>query len=141
MVNLRRMRHLIDRIVPAAEFRVERAMSKATKCTSVLTGMPRSGGTGSAMDNSMELLETVRGEYDRVSTELKMMQDALAPMIDRLENPNERLAADLRYIKAYHPATVASCICLSDRHTFRILERAEKKLEEMMTDADSRITV
>ena len=136
MVNLRRMRHLIDRIVPAAEFRVERAMSKATKCTSVLTGMPRSGGTGSAMDNSMELLETVRAEYDRAYTELKEMQEKLAPFVDALENPDERLAANLRYIKAYHPATVASCICLSDRHTFRILERAEKKLEMMMEGKD-----
>ena len=133
-MDLRRMRHLIDHIVPAAEFRVERALSKATKCTAVLTGMPRSGGTGSAMDNSMELLETVRGEYDRVSSELKRMQDELAPLIDRLENPDERLAADLRYLKAYHPATVASCICLCDRHTYRILERAEKKLEAMMED-------
>ena len=132
MVNLRRMRHLIDRIVPAAEFRVERAMSKATKCTAVLTGMPRGGNGRNAMDNGMELLEIVRGEYNCVMSELKMMQMELAPMIDRLDNPDERLAANLRYIKAYHPATVASCICLSDRHTFRILERAEKKLEAMM---------
>ena len=84
------------------------------------------------MDNGMELLEIVRGEYNCVMSELKMMQMELAPMIDRLDNPDERLAANLRYIKAYHPATVASCICLSDRHTFRILERAEKKLEAMM---------
>lgn len=136
MINLRRMRHLIDRIVPDAEFRVERAMSKATKCTSVLTGMPRSGGGGSAMDNSMELLEIVRGEYDRVSTELKTMQEALSPLIDALDDPLEHLAANLRYIKGLRPASVASCICYTDRHTFRILERAERKLEKMMEDKD-----
>lgn len=132
MVDFERMRHLIDRIVPAAEFRVERAMSKATKCTSVLTGMPRSGGTGSAMDNSMEVLEIVRGKYERVSQELKAMQDELAPLIDALDNPDEHLAAYLRYIKGYRPSAVASCICYTDRHTFRILERAEKKLDAMM---------
>ena len=134
MVNLRRMRHLIDRIVPAAEFRVEQAMSKATKCTSVLTGMPRSGGTGSAMDNSMEVLEMVRGEYDRVKSELDRMRDELAPLIDALDNPNERLAANLRYIKGYRPPAVASCICYSDRQALRILENAEKHLDAMMEE-------
>lgn len=84
------------------------------------------------MDNSMELLEIARGECDRVTTELKQMQDALAPMIDALDDPMEHMAANLRYIKGLRPTTVASCICYTDRHTFRILERAEKKLEKMM---------
>ena len=46
MIDLRKMRHLINRL-PMARYRVDVAMSKATKVTATLSGMPHGSGTSS----------------------------------------------------------------------------------------------
>lgn len=53
-MDLRRMRFLINRL-PMARFRVEKAMSQATKCTASLTGMPRGGGGESQVERGLDI--------------------------------------------------------------------------------------
>lgn len=130
MVDLRRMRFLMNRL-PMARFRVERAMAKATKCTSVLSGMPRGGNVGSQVEKGVELLDIAHNDYDRIIRELDAMREELAPMIPLLDNPEERTAAFLRYIKGYSPAEIANGMCYCERHTFRILKSAEQHLQDV----------
>lgn len=130
MVDLRRMRFLMNRL-PMARFRVEKAMAKATKCTATLTGMPRGGGAGSQVETGMELLELAKRDYDNIARQLDAMREELAPMIALLEDPDERTAAFLRYIKGYAPPDIANGMCYCERHTFRILKRAEQHLQNV----------
>lgn len=127
MVDLRRMRFLMNRL-PMARFRVEKAMAKATKCTAVLTGMPRSGGTGSAMDSSMELLEKARGAYKAIQDELAGMREELSPLIDTLDRPLERTAMRERYIEGRSVREIAYSIAYSEPHVFEVLRHAEQKM-------------
>lgn len=127
-MDLRRMRFLMNRL-PMARFRVEKAMAKATKCTAVLTGMPRGGGTGdSAMDSSMELLEKARGAYAALIAELDQHRQELAPMIDLLDKPLERTVMQLRYIEGMSGREIAYQLVYSEQHIFRELAAAEKKI-------------
>lgn len=130
MVDLRRMRFLMNRL-PMARFRVERAMAKATKCTPVMSGMPRGGGDGTHVEKGVELLDMAKREYSRIIGELEAMREELAPVIKLLDDPDERTAAYLRYIKGYSPAEIANGICYCERHTFRILKNAELHLENV----------
>lgn len=127
-MDLRRMRFLMNRL-PMARFRVEKAMAKATKCTAVLTGMPRSGGSGGcAMDSSMELLEKARGAYAALIAELAEMRQDLAPVIDLLDKPLERTVMQLRYMEGMSGREIAYQLCYSEQHIFRELAAAEKKI-------------
>lgn len=136
MIDLRRMRFLMNRL-PMARFRVEKAMAKATKCTSVLTGMPRSGGTWSAMDSSMELLEKARGAYDTLKSELAAMRAELSPYIAALEDPLERTAMELRYMEGSTVREIAYQLAYSEQHIFRVVSRAETKVTEKMRKDES----
>lgn len=127
-MDLRRMRFLMNRL-PMARFRVEKAMAKATKCTAVLTGMPRGGGAGDcAMDSSMELLEKARGAYAALIAELDQHRQELAPMIDLLDKPLERTVMQLRYIEGMSGREIAYQLVYSEQHIFRELATAEKKI-------------
>lgn len=130
MIDLQRMRFLMNRL-PMAHFRVEKAMAKATKCTAVLSGMPRGRGAGNQIEAGAELLEIARGDYNRITQELESMRQELAPMISLLDDPDERTAAFLRYIKGYAPPEIANGMCYCERHVFRILKKAEQHLQDV----------
>lgn len=127
MVNLRRMRFLMNRL-PMARFRVERAMSKAAKCTATLTGMPRGGGTGNQVEDGVELLETARAAYKAMQDEVEHMREDLAPVIAGLEKPLERTVMHMRYIEGRSVREIAYGIAYSEPHVFEVLRHAERKL-------------
>ena len=97
MLDLRRMRFLINRL-PAARFRVDKAMARATKTTTVLTGMPRGSGTGDQTADGAIMLQLARDALDRIETELAEMRAILGPMIEQIENPLQKSAMRLRYM-------------------------------------------
>ena len=127
MIDLRRMRFLMNRL-PMARFRVEKAMAKATKCTSVLTGMPRNGGTGSQVENGMELLDSAKASYKAIRDELAMMREELAPVIEGLEKPLERTVMHMRYMEGRSVREIAYGIAYSEPHVFEVLRHVERKL-------------
>ena len=73
MVDLRRMRFLINRL-PAARFRVDKAMANATRVTSVLTGMPRGSASDDRMAENVILLDLAKQARDQIVTELEDMR-------------------------------------------------------------------
>lgn len=127
MVDLRRMRFLQNRL-PMARFKVERAMSKATKCTATLTGMPRSGGTGNQVEDGAELLDTAKAAYKAIQDELEVMRAELAPVIAGLEKPLERTVMHMRYIEGRSVREIAYGIAYSEPHVFEVLRHVERKL-------------
>lgn len=130
-MDLRRMRFLINRL-PMARFRVEKAMSQATKCTASLTGMPRGGGGESQVERGLDLRLEAKAALKDIQDELTMMQVQLEPVIDLLTDPLARMAVRLRYIDRYSVREIAYRLNYSEQHIFRVLSNAEKEIEEKL---------
>lgn len=126
-VDLRRMRFLINR-EPAARFRVERAMARATKTTAALSGMPRGGGVGNPVERGASDLEDARAALDAIRAELNKMRAVLRPMIAELEIPLQRLAMEMRYIDGYSVRELSYRLNYSEQHLFRVLSKAESEI-------------
>ena len=127
MLDLRRMRFLINRL-PAARFRVDKAMARATKTTTILTGMPRGSGTGDQTADGAIMLQLAREALDRIETELAEMRAILGPMIEQIENPLQKSAMRLRYMDGMSVREIAYSLNYSEQHIFRILQRAEQNI-------------
>ena len=128
MVNLRKMRILINRY-PRACFNVERAMSRAQKCTAQLTGMP-GGGSGSTVADSVELVMQAEEARDRIAAELAHLRAELAPMIDALSDPLEKTVMRMRYMEGVSVREIAYRLSYVERWIFQKLRRAEEKIEQ-----------
>ena len=127
MLDLRRMRFLINRL-PAARFRVDKAMARATKTTTVLTGMPRGSGTGDQTADGAILLQLAREALDRIETELAEMRAELGPMIEQIDEPLQKSVMRLRYMDGMRVREIAYSLNYSEPHIFRILQRAEQDI-------------
>lgn len=127
MIDLRRMRHLINRL-PMARFRIDQAAAQATRCTAQLTGMPRGGGNGSQVENGAMLLDAAREAHAAISNELYDMRLELQPMLEDLADPLEKTAMRMRYIDGCSVREIAYRISYSEQHIFRVLKNAEGKI-------------
>ena len=128
MIDFYRMRFLINRL-PAARFRVDKAIAKATKTTTVITGMPRGSSTGSQVEDGAILIEYARQALDNITTELEGMRAELTPMIESLESPLQKNAMRMRYIEGHSVREIAYSLNYSEPHIFRILQIAERKIQ------------
>ncbi len=129
MVDLRRMRFLINRL-PAARFRVDKAMANATRVTSVLTGMPRGSASDDRMAENVILLDLAKQARDQIVTELEDMRKQLGPMIEALDVPLQKSAMRMRYIEGHSVREIAYSLNYSEQHIFRILTIAERKIQK-----------
>ena len=127
-MNLRKMRILINRY-PRACFNVERAMSRAQKCTAQLTGMP-GGGSGSTVADAVELVMQAEEARDRIAVELVRMRAELAPMIDALSDPLEKTVMRMRYMEGVSVREIAYRLSYVERWIFQKLRRAEEQIEQ-----------
>lgn len=127
-MNLRRMRILINRY-PRACFNVDRAISRAQKCTAQLTGMP-GGGRGSTVADGVETIMQAEEVRDGIAAELADMRAELAPMLDTLEDPLEKTAMRMRYMDGMSAREIAFRLSYVERWIFHVLKRAEEKIEE-----------
>ena len=128
MVDLRRMRFLINRL-PAARFRVDKAMANATRVTSVLTGMPRGSTSDDRMAENVILLDLAKQARDQIATELEDMRKQLGPMIEALDVSLQKSAMRLRYMEGRSVREIAYSLNYSEQHIFRILQQTERKFE------------
>lgn len=94
--------------------------------------MERMRGSGEAKSRveSNEARELGR-QYACMIADLDAMGRELEPLIDRLQDTDEWAAMRLRYVERYKVDDVAYALAYCERHTLRILERAEKKIEAM----------
>ena len=127
MIDLRRMRYLMDRL-PMARLNVERAMSRATKCTQRLTMAAGGGGYGDAMSENAIRLSIAREKRDGILRELRELREALAPRIAELDDPVQRLIMQMRYLDGQSARQIAYALALSERWVFYNLSRAETRI-------------
>lgn len=127
MIDLRRMRYLMDRL-PMARLNVERAMSRATKCTQRLTMAAGGGGYGDAMSENAIRLSVAREKRDGILRDLRELREALAPRIAELDDPVQRLIMQMRYLDGQSARQIAYALALSERWVFYNLSRAEARI-------------
>ena len=126
-INLFRMRQLIRDTVKL-QWRVEQEVAKATKITTVLTGMPRGGKQNKQVEDGAIRLADLKEAYAEVLSELHDMRVILDPLINELDNADARAVMRLRYIKGYSPEDIAEAIHRSDRSIYYYLSRAEDQI-------------
>lgn len=126
-INLFQMRRLIRETVKV-QWRLEQEQAKATKITSVLTGMPRASGNHSQVEDGAIRLADLQEAYAEVLSDLHDMRAVLDPLIDELENADDRAVMRLRYIKGFSPEDIAEAIHRSDRSIYYYLSRAENEI-------------
>lgn len=127
MVNLYQMR-LLMRHTLKVQWKIEQEEAKATKTTTVITGMPHGGGgRDHVADGAIQIAE-IKAAYQEILDELQRNRDELDPLIDSLENPDDRAVMRLRYIKGFSPEDIAEAIHRTDRSIYYYLSRAEDQL-------------
>ena len=126
-INLFRMRQLM-RQIPRKLWQIEQERAKATKITTVLTGMPRASGNHSQVEDGAIRLADLQEAYAEVLSDLHDMRAVLDPLIDELENADDRAVMRLRYIKGFSPEDIAEAIHRSDRSIYYYLSRAENEI-------------
>ena len=126
-INLFQMRRLIRETVKV-QWRLEQERAKATKITTVLTGMPRASGNHSQVEDGAIRLADLQEAYAEVLSDLHDMRAVLDPLIDELENADDRAVMRLRYIKGFSPEDIAEAIHRSDRSIYYYLSRAENEI-------------
>ena len=98
------------------------------KITTVLTGMPRASGNHSQVEDGAIRLADLQEAYAEVLSDLHDMRAVLDPLIDELENADDRAVMRLRYIKGFSPEDIAEAIHRSDRSIYYYLSRAENEI-------------
>ena len=130
-MDLQRIRFLNNRL-PAARFRIDRALSTATRVTAAIDGLPRGGGSGDGpVSHGVELIEEARDAYRAIQRELDGLRSQARPLIDALDDPLERQVASLRYLQGLTVRQIAYRLCYSEQHVFRVMARAEKRLQNL----------
>lgn len=127
MINLFRMRQLLRQTVKV-QWRIEQEEAKATKITTVLTGMPRGGSQNNQVQDGAIRIAELRDAYREIMEEIENMQEALDPLISTLDNADDRAVMRLRYIKGFSPEDIAEAIHRTDRSVYYYLSRAEDQL-------------
>ena len=137
MVNLYRMRKLIRDMVKV-QWKIEQEQAKATKITTVLTGMPRGGSEHNQVEDGAIRIIDIKEAYREVVAELERMKTELDPLIDNLDNADDRAVMRLRYIKGFSPEDIAEAIHRTDRSIYYYLSRAEDQLARKYPDRVSK---
>ena len=133
MINLFRMRQLLRQTVKV-QWRIEQEEARATKITTVLTGMPRGCGQHDQVQDGAIRVAELRDAYREIMEELETAQAALDPLISELEDADDRAVMRLRYIKGFSPEDIAEAIHRTDRSVYYYLSRAEDQLARRFPD-------
>lgn len=116
------------------QWKIEQEEAKATKITTVLTGMPRGGaGRDQVSDGAINISE-IKAAYREVLDELERNRNELDPLISSLDNPDDRAVMRLRYIKGFSPEDIAEAIHRTPRSIYYYLARAEDQLARAYPD-------
>ena len=137
MVNLFRMRNLMRQTLKV-QWKIEQEEAKATKTTTVITGMPHGGGGHDHVADGAISIAEIKSVYSEVLHELETMRYELEPLISTLENPDDRAVMRLRYIRGFSPEDIADAIHRTDRSIYYYLSRAEDQLARKYPDKVSK---
>lgn len=137
MIDLRRMRWLIKH-VPNMQWEIQRKTADVTRITTTLTGMPRGGGTRSRVEDGAITLAAVKDAYREVIVELETMRAELEPLINQLEDPDEKGMMRLRYMEGNKPEDIAETMHRSARGVYYYLRRGENNVRRLYEQQEKR---
>jgi len=137
MVNLYQMRQLMRKTLKV-QWKIEQEEARATKITTVITGMPHGGGGHDQVADGAINISEIKAAYREVLGELQQMRDELDPLISSLENADDRAVMRLRYINGFSPEDIAEAIHRTDRSIYYYLSRAEDQLARKYPDKVSK---
>lgn len=127
MIYLYRMRQLIRQTVKV-EWRIEQEQARATKITSIITGMPRGGSQRDQVQDGAIRIVELKEAYAEIIRELEQMRSELDTLISQMVDADDRAVMRLRYIKGWSPEDIAEAIHRTDRSVYYYLSRAEDVL-------------
>ena len=127
MIDLYRMRQLIRQTVKV-EWRIEQEQARATKITSIITGMPRGGSQRDQVQDGAIRIAELKEAYAEIIRELEQMRSELDTLISQMVDADDRAVMRLRYIKGWSPEDIAEAIHRTDRSVYYYLSRAEDVL-------------
>lgn len=134
MIDFEHMSKLIDSIIPKLEFDIDRERSSAEKMTTVITGMPHgSGGNRSVVEDGAIKISELMDAYRESLSELESMSNAIAPIVDQIDDVNIRAVMRMRYNQFHSIDQVAEGTKYSIRHVYRLLEKGESFVNEKMS--------
>ena len=133
MIILCRMRRLIKQIPPML-WDIKLAEANATKITATITGMPRGSDNHSKVEDGAIKISALKDAYAEVIDELDVMRKQLEPLIDTLEDPDDRAVMRLRYINGFRPEEFAHERYRTARSIYYYLKRAEDELVRRYPD-------
>lgn len=133
MVNLNRMRTLIGIEGRMREKKI-RAMARATKITTTISGMPHGSGDQSKVEQGALDIVEIEEAYAEVYADLAAMREELTPLIATMTNPDDIAALRYRYIMGIPLRDIPDMMCVSERAMFYHLSSGEHYLARTFPD-------
>lgn len=127
MVNFQRIRQLNQQKNDLG-WRIIKMEARATKSTTTITGMPRSGGTGNRMEKIIVEIATIKEAYIGICDELNKMQADLEKAMKVINNPMVRVSVHMRYIRGCKIREICETLNYSDRQVIRFLKQGESEI-------------
>ena len=128
MIDLDRMRYLMRKI-PALKWDSEKRFANATQTTAVITGLPGGTGNNQKMEAAVIAMAEVKDAYKEAIAELEAMREELSPLIDALQDEDEKAIMRLRYLKGHSPDEISEMIHRHRSGVYVYLKRAEKQIK------------
>lgn len=130
MIDFKAMREKIKQ-VNRLNRAVKRKYADATRTTVTLTDMPRAGGVGKQLENSVVELVTVKEEYDAAMKELAEMKGQLMAHMKRLDKWQHIAVIRKRYIEEKNIVEIMTEIGYEETQTKRFLKAAEDLINKI----------
>ena len=127
MVDFQRIRQLNQQKNDLG-WRIIKMEARATKSTTTITGMPRSGGTGNRMEEIIVEIATIKEAYIGICDELNKMQADLEKAMKVISNPMVRVSVHMRYIRGCKIREICETLNYSDRQVIRFLKQGESEI-------------
>ena len=109
-------------------WRIIRAEARATRSTTTITGMPRSGNNGNKMENMIVEIATLKESYIEICEKLAEMKKEMEKKLPALKNPYVQVSMRMRYIKGMKIKDICETLSYSDRQVIRFLKQGEQEI-------------
>lgn len=127
MVDFQRIRQLNQQKNDLG-WRIIKMEARATKSTTTITGMPRSGSTGNRMEAIIVEIATIKEAYIGICEELNTRAEELEKAMKVISNPMVRVSIHMRYIRGCKIREICETLNYSDRQVIRFLKQGEREI-------------
>ena len=109
-------------------WRIIKMEARATKSTTTITGMPRSGSAGNRMEEIIVEIATIKESYIQICEELNTRKAELEKEMSVIKNPMVSVSIRMRYIRGCKIREICETLNYSDRQVLRFLKQGEREI-------------